>query len=60
MDVFELRGKSLAFIIPIVDHVLRPGSGRCIGAIVVYLMSALVNSQQWRVDDPFAGGGVGH
>lgn len=45
-------GKSLAYIIPIVDHVLRaraerPGSleGR-ISAIVVYPMNALANSQE--------------
>lgn len=39
-------GKSLAYIAPIVDHVLRQGSGRGIQAIVVYPMNALVNSQQ--------------
>lgn len=39
-------GKSLAYIIPIVDYVLRRGSGRGIQAIVVYPMNALVNSQQ--------------
>ncbi len=38
-------GKSLAYIIPIVDHVLRSGSGRGIKAIVVYPMNALANSQ---------------
>ena len=38
-------GKSLAFIVPIVDHVLRNGSGRGIRAIVVYPMNALANSQ---------------
>lgn len=38
-------GKSLAYIIPIVDHVLRHGSGRGIQAIVVYPMNALANSQ---------------
>ncbi len=38
-------GKSLAFIVPIVDHVLRHGSGRGIRAIVVYPMNALANSQ---------------
>jgi ATP-dependent helicase YprA (DUF1998 family)/very-short-patch-repair endonuclease len=37
-------GKSLAYIIPIVDHVLRnPGKG--IKAIIVYPMNALANSQ---------------
>ena len=38
-------GKSLAYIVPIVDHVLRYGSGRGIQAIVVYPMNALANSQ---------------
>src|SRR6266699_989062 len=38
-------GKSLAYIIPIVDYVLRHGSGRGIRAIVVYPMNALANSQ---------------
>ncbi|RLC07516.1 MAG: hypothetical protein DRH43_11640, partial [Deltaproteobacteria bacterium] len=38
-------GKSLAYIIPIVDHVLRRGSGRGIQAIIVYPMNALANSQ---------------
>ena len=38
-------GKSLAYIIPIVDRVLRRGSGHGIQAIVVYPMNALANSQ---------------
>ncbi|GHO84906.1 DEAD/DEAH box helicase [Dictyobacter formicarum] len=38
-------GKSLSYIIPIVDHVLRHGSGKGIKAIVVYPMNALANSQ---------------
>ena len=38
-------GKSLAYIVPIVDHVLRRGSGKGIAAIVVYPMNALANSQ---------------
>jgi ATP-dependent helicase YprA (DUF1998 family) len=38
-------GKSLAYIVPIVDHVLRRGSGRGIQAIIVYPMNALANSQ---------------
>lgn len=38
-------GKSLSYIVPIVDHVLRQGSGRGIQAIVVYPMNALANSQ---------------
>lgn len=39
-------GKSLAYIVPIVDFVLRRGSGRGIQAIVVYPMNTLANSQQ--------------
>src|SRR5262249_27872480 len=38
-------GKSLAYIVPIVNHVLRRGSGKGIQAIVVYPMNALANSQ---------------
>ncbi|MFA7693347.1 MAG: DEAD/DEAH box helicase [Candidatus Hydrogenedentales bacterium] len=38
-------GKSLAYIVPIVDHILRRGSGKGIQAIVVYPMNALANSQ---------------
>lgn len=38
-------GKSLAYIVPIVDYVLRHGSGKGIKAIVVYPMNALANSQ---------------
>jgi len=38
-------GKSLAYIVPIVDHVLRRGSGHGIRAIVVYPTNALANSQ---------------
>lgn len=38
-------GKSLAYIVPIVDRVLRTGTGRGVQAIVVYPMNALANSQ---------------
>lgn len=38
-------GKSLAYIVPIVDHVLRNGPGKGIQAIIVYPMNALANSQ---------------
>ena len=38
-------GKNLTYIVPIVDHILRNGSGRGIQAIVVYPMNALANSQ---------------
>jgi very-short-patch-repair endonuclease len=43
-------GKSLAYIIPIVDRVLREGSGKGIKAIVVYPMNALANSQIGELD----------
>lgn len=38
-------GKSLTYIVPIVDHVLRRGAGQGIQAVVVYPMNALANSQ---------------
>ena len=38
-------GKSLSYLVPIVDQVLREGSGRGVRAIVVYPMNALANSQ---------------
>ena len=38
-------GKSMAYIVPIVDYVLRHGSGVGIKAIIVYPMNALANSQ---------------
>lgn len=38
-------GKSLAYIVPIVNHVLKNGSGNGIQAIIVYPMNALANSQ---------------
>src|SRR6266478_6303352 len=38
-------GKSLTYIVPVVDHVLRRGSGQGIQAVVVYPMNALANSQ---------------
>ncbi len=43
-------GKSLAYIIPIVDAVLREGPGKGIKAIVVYPMNALANSQAQELD----------
>jgi ATP-dependent helicase YprA (DUF1998 family) len=43
-------GKSLAYLIPIVDAVLRSGSGRGIKAIVVYPMNALANSQAGELE----------
>jgi ATP-dependent helicase YprA (DUF1998 family) len=38
-------GKSLSYLVPIVDRVLREGSGQGVRAIVVYPMNALANSQ---------------
>src|SRR6185437_10683313 len=43
-------GKSLAYIVPIVDHVLRNGTGRGVQAIVVYPMNALANSQEGELN----------
>jgi len=43
-------GKSLAYIIPIVDFVLKNGSGKGIQAIIVYPMNALANSQLGELD----------
>ena len=43
-------GKSLAYIVPIVDHVLRFGSGNGIQAIIVYPMNALCNSQYGELE----------
>jgi ATP-dependent helicase YprA (DUF1998 family) len=43
-------GKSLGYMVPIVDSVLRDGSGMGIRAIVVYPMNALANSQKGELD----------
>jgi superfamily II DNA/RNA helicase/very-short-patch-repair endonuclease len=43
-------GKSLSYIIPIVDHVLKTGSGQGIKAIIVYPMNALANSQKIELE----------
>ncbi|MCL4732920.1 DEAD/DEAH box helicase [Patescibacteria group bacterium] len=43
-------GKSLAYIVPIVDSVLRHGSGNGVKAIVVYPMNALANSQYYELE----------
>lgn len=43
-------GKSLAYMIPIVDRVLREGTGKGIRAIVVYPMNALANSQEGELE----------
>ncbi len=51
-------GKSLSYIVPIVDHVLRNGSGKGVQAIVVYPMNALANSQEQELKK-FLGFGLG-
>ncbi|GAB4431026.1 MAG: DEAD/DEAH box helicase [Anaerolineae bacterium] len=43
-------GKSLSYIVPIVDHVLRRGSGKGIQAVIIYPMNALANSQLGELD----------
>ena len=43
-------GKSLAYIIPVVHHVLQRGSGRGIQALIVYPMNALANSQYGELE----------
>lgn len=49
-------GKSLSYIIPIVNQILREGSGRGIRAIIVYPMNALANSQEGELDKYLAEG----
>lgn len=43
-------GKSMSYIVPIVDRVLREGSGKGVRAIVVYPMNALANSQRGELE----------
>ncbi len=43
-------GKSLAYIVPIVDHVLRHPGPPGLKAIVVYPMNALANSQEGELE----------
>jgi len=43
-------GKSLAYIVPIVDAVLRAGAGQGVRAVVVYPMNALANSQAGELE----------
>jgi ATP-dependent helicase YprA (DUF1998 family)/very-short-patch-repair endonuclease len=50
-------GKSLAYIVPIVDAVVREGPGRGVSAIIVYPMNALANSQSGELEK-FLGIGV--
>jgi ATP-dependent helicase YprA (DUF1998 family) len=53
-------GKSLAYMVPIVDHVLRNGSGKGIRAIVVvYPMNALANSQRGELEKFLSTGNPG-
>ena len=43
-------GKSLTYIVPIVDRILREGPGKGIRAIVIYPMNALANSQAGELE----------
>lgn len=43
-------GKSLTYIVPVVDRVLREGPGQGIRAIVVYPMNALANSPMGELE----------
>jgi ATP-dependent helicase YprA (DUF1998 family) len=43
-------GKSMSYIVPIVDRVVREGSGKGVRAIVVYPMNALANSQRKELE----------
>jgi ATP-dependent helicase YprA (DUF1998 family) len=54
-------GKSLAYIVPIVDRVLRQPKSRGVKAIIVYPMNALANSQLGELEKfPRFGYGPGH
>lgn len=45
-------GKSLTYLVPIVDHILKnPSSERKVRAIIVYPMNALINSQALALDE---------
>ena len=50
-------GKSLAYIIPIVDAILKQGTGKGIKAIIVYPMNALANSQELELNKFLETGG---
>lgn len=43
-------GKSLTYIVPVVDRILREGPGKGIRAIVIYPMNALANSQAGELE----------
>ncbi|MPY94717.1 MAG: DEAD/DEAH box helicase [Acidimicrobiia bacterium] len=53
-------GKSLSYMVPIVDHVLRTRSGSGVKALVVYPMNALANSQLEELDKFLKRGPWGH
>ena len=44
-------GKSLCYIGPVIDEVVRKGSGNGIKALVIYPMNALVNSQKQELEN---------
>ncbi|GGJ23520.1 DEAD/DEAH box helicase [Deinococcus roseus] len=43
-------GKSLTYILPIVNHILKNGSGKGTKAIIIYPMNALANSQKIELE----------
>jgi len=44
-------GKSLCYFLPMVDHLIRhPDTGGLVGALVIYPMNALVNSQDQALE----------
>lgn len=43
-------GKSISYIVPIVDYILKNGSKNGIQAIIVYPMNALANSQELELE----------
>lgn len=43
-------GKSISYIVPIVDYVLKNSTGKSIQAIIVYPMNALANSQELELE----------
>jgi ATP-dependent helicase YprA (DUF1998 family)/very-short-patch-repair endonuclease len=53
-------GKSLTYMVPIVDRVIRDGSGKGLRAIVVYPMNALANSQMKELEKFIDFGFDGH
>ncbi len=53
-------GKSLTYMVPAVDRVLRDGSGQGIRAIVVYPMNALANSQMQELEKFLPHGNLAH